>query len=309
MLTFHSVANVISKVSKILLYIVAALGVIGTVTTRHNTQNYDQLQPELYAPDSIETVLYSEKYEQIYVCYNQATYVNVYDLKGNFQWAVSIPYYNAVNFELRDDTLIIYDYDAYVYNAKNGKFIETADSDELGLTYENTPCDENKVYFDALDVYIYNSENEAELIVQRPLWYILFLTPLCIVAACILGVLGFFFENMKSYCTKQSSPIDNDSMNPKSQKILKYLRVTSIINICYAIINLLIGFTYPISMALILPLALHFIIAGIVLFNWIDSLKLSAVESYILNRWKFFYFASMIIAVISVIITALSTET
>ena len=107
-----------------------AVGFIGRTICRRDNASYQELQSELFAPDEIDTVLHDADLHQIYVCYNDASYVNVYSEDGTFLWAVSTPYFKNAYFELSDTQLIVYDSaDAYIYNSLNGAFIEKKKSE------------------------------------------------------------------------------------------------------------------------------------------------------------------------------------
>ena len=102
-----------------------AIGLIGRSICTRDNENYQTVQVELFAPDEIATVLHDEDLHQIYVCYNDASYVNVYSEEGRFLWAVSTPYLRNVYFELSNNQLIVYNSaDAYIYDSSNGTFVE-----------------------------------------------------------------------------------------------------------------------------------------------------------------------------------------
>ena len=54
-----------------------SFGLIGRAICTRDNENYQELQLELFAPDEIATVLRDEDLHQIYVCYNDASYVSV----------------------------------------------------------------------------------------------------------------------------------------------------------------------------------------------------------------------------------------
>ena len=59
-----------------------AIGLIGRLICTRDNENYQNVQVELFAPDEIATVLHNEDLHQIYVCYNDASYVNAYSEEG-----------------------------------------------------------------------------------------------------------------------------------------------------------------------------------------------------------------------------------
>ena len=83
------------------------VGLFGRIICFHDNDNYEVLQEEFKGPDVIAEVFQHDVSKQIYVCYNDASYVNVYNLDGKFLWAISTPYLRNCNFVLTEDTLII----------------------------------------------------------------------------------------------------------------------------------------------------------------------------------------------------------
>ena len=113
-----------------LFFLGIAVGLTGRVICIRSNEDYDVIQPELFAPDAIAEVLYDEELHQLYVCYNDASYVNVYSEQGEFLWAVSTPYLKNVYFEIREDKLYVYNSEAYVYSLSDGVFITVIENVE-----------------------------------------------------------------------------------------------------------------------------------------------------------------------------------
>lgn len=86
-----------------------ALGLLGREFCTRSNDNYKEIQPESFVPDTIETVLRDDDLKQIYVCYNDANCVNVYTEDGDFLWCVATPYMRNSYFELQDNKLITCD--------------------------------------------------------------------------------------------------------------------------------------------------------------------------------------------------------
>lgn len=158
------------------------------------TENYQDIQPEFTGPDVIAAVLYREDLGQLYVCYNDASCVNVYTEDGTFLWAVSTPYLRTSEFTILDGKLIIHNYDAYVYDAANGSFLELTNTDALHLPdMEAAETEELQVgdfYYDAYQVYRLAANGDAETIVSRPWWYIFtnFVACWLVAAVCAIGL-------------------------------------------------------------------------------------------------------------------------
>lgn len=198
--------RILSIVFILIFFAGITIGMIGWVICTRDNENYQELQPELYAPDEIATVLQDEDLHQIYVCYNDASYVNVYSEDGQFLWAVSTPYLRNVYFELSNNQLIIYNSsDAYIYNSSNGAFVEKKNSEDIELNYdwENEYTDEfqaDAFYFDTYQVYTAQEDGTLTTVVARPWWYWIFHFGVCwcvsFCGAVGIGVL-IFLEKRK----------------------------------------------------------------------------------------------------------------
>ena len=190
------------------------VGLVGRLICVRSTQNYRDLQPELFAPDNIATVLYDEDQALLYVCYNDASYVNVYTESGEFLWAVSTPYLRNVYFELQEKRLIIHNYiDAYIYNSTDGRFVECVDAEDLQLedeleTEKTDKFQEDEFYFDTYQVYKAHSDGSLETLIARPWWYWCFNFFVCWCVAFInaigVGVIIFINKIKPSTLTNQT---------------------------------------------------------------------------------------------------------
>ena len=296
-----------------------AVGFIGRTICRRDNASYQELQSELFTPDEIDTVLHDADLHQIYVCYNDASYVNVYSEDGTFLWAVSTPYFKNAYFELSDTQLIVYDSaDAYIYNSLNGAFIEKKKSEDLELNYdwEDEYTDEfqgGEFYFDTYQVYKAQEDGSLTPVLARPWWYWVFNFGVCwclsFSGAVGIGIL-IFLEKRNEYrktqdatrYPKQTTAIENR----KARFILKYFRITSIIHVIYAILDIVFGLLLNGILCIgILPLAIHFIISTIVIWNMLDHIRLTEDEQTMLDYWKVCEIGTFIIAFLSVIVAAM----
>lgn len=145
------------------------VGLFGRIICFHDNDNYEVLQEEFKGPDVIAEVFQHDVSKQIYVCYNDASYVNVYNLDGKFLWAISTPYLRNCNFVLTEDTLIISGKVSYIYNCHNGEFIEKINTNDLKI--EDSKYDENDelipgdLVYDTYNVYEYLGNNDYKKIV------------------------------------------------------------------------------------------------------------------------------------------------
>lgn len=296
-----------------------SFGLIGRAICTRDNKNYQELQSELFAPDEIATVLRDEDLHQIYVCYNDASYVNVYSEEGQFLWAVSTPYLRNVYFELSGNQLIIYNSaDAYIYNSSNGIFVEKKKTDDIELNYdwENEFTDEfqeGAFYFDTYQVYKVQEDGSLTTVVVRPWWYWVFNFGVCwcvsFCGAVGIGIL-IFLEKRKNWKTIQQEKCTSDpnaiTENRKLRFIIKYFRVTSIVHIIYAILDVVAGiFLGGILCIGIIPLALHLIVSSIIFFNLFDRIRLTESEQKIKDYWTALEIGSFIIAFLSVIVAAM----
>ena len=302
-----SVSSVLYAVFVCLFMGGIALGMIGRFICIRDTQNYQELQPELFAPDEIATVLWDTEQKQIYVCYNDASYVNVYTESGEFLWAVSTPYLRNSYFELQVDRVIIYNDEAYIYSSADGSFIGCVNAEDLSLEYdwESQGADEfeeGEFYFDTFQVYRARADGSLEAIVSRPWWHWCF--HFCTGwSIAFLGAVGIgvtiFLRKKKEYDLVRG---DVTFQERGTRRIYNYLRVASAVHILYAILDIIFGFFGGILCIGIVPLAIHFIVSNIVIWNVIESMSLSREETVVLDYWKAAEFGSFIVAFLSVIV-------
>ena len=283
------------------------IGLIGRALCIRNTKKYWDLQSEFFAPDTIDKVFRDEDLGQLYVCYHDSSYVNVYTESGEFLWAVSAPYMRNPYFELQEGRLIIYDDDAYIYDSADGSFIDRVRAEDLTLSYdwENERMDdfrEGEFCFGTYQVYQVRPDGTLETIISRPWWYWCFHFGVCWCIA-FLGAVGMgimiFLEKKKDY-----KPIKKNVRfeNRKVKVIFHYLRITSAVHLVYAVLDIVFGFFGGILCIGIFPLALHFIISNIIIWNMLDYISVSEEEATVLDYWKTVEIGSFIIAFLSVIV-------
>lgn len=292
-----------------------AWGLIGQAICYRDTQNYQELQPELFAPDVIETVLHNEALGQIYVCYNDANYVNVYTETGEFLWAVATPYIRNSYFELQGDTLIIYGEGAYVYDSRDGSFLAYKNEEDLSLSYdwETESTDrftDGDFYFDTYQVYQAQTDGSLRTVVARPWWHWCFNFGVCWCIGFSGGIgygLLYFIGRRKEYTAVKPQL---KFKNRKTKCIYNYFRITSAVQMLYVFLNIIFGFFNRMGILCIgiIPLAIHFIISNIVLHNILDHISASQEERKALDYWMAAEWATFIIAFLSVIPVASVAE-
>ncbi|MBQ4274673.1 MAG: hypothetical protein IJB94_06870, partial [Clostridia bacterium] len=161
----------------------------------------------------------------------------------------------------------------------------------------------------------YKAQEDGSLttVVARPWWYWVFNFGVCWCVSFV-GAIGMgtiiFLEKRKEYrktqdatrYPKQTTVIENR----KARFILKYFRITSIIHVVYAVLNIVFGILMDGILCIgILPLAIHFIISSIVIWNMLDHIRLTEDEQTIIDYWKVCEIGTFIIAFLSVIVAAM----
>ena len=286
------------------------VGLFGRLICVRNNENYEVLQKEFKGPDVIAKVFQHNISKQIYVCYNDASYVNVYNSDGDFIWAVSTPYLRNCDFILTNDTLIISGTESYVYNCHNGEFIRKTNKDDLNM--EDSKYDDNTelmpgdLVYDVYNVHKYLGRDEYEAIIRRPGWYWLFCYPIDILisfCAAIIGGVMFLIERIREY----HKEIKHQTVTNKKVKfIINYYKIFSSIQILYSIVGLLLGFKYKEIIVGLIPLSFHFIISNIILYNIQDSINnnhdvlIDGKDK--MSFWKYINVVTMVIAFITSVI-------
>lgn len=309
----HSkISSIFSVLFTVLFVGAAALALIGRALCIRDNRNYSEKQNEIFVVEEIATVLSSEESGLIYVCYNDASCVNVYTTSGEFKWAVSTPYLRNVYFDIIDGQLVIYNDEAYLYDAVSGDFIEKTDAESLNLDYDwetdSAPVDEmavGTICFDTYEVYRVAEDGSLLTIVARPGWYWLFNFGLLWIigfgSGICLFILSAISKSREEKAQKRSLP-EETPLSKKVKCFLRYFQITSAVHIVYAAADLACGFFYGGFLTIgILPLAIHFILSIIVLYNLIERTEMTEYEEILLDKWKMFSWVSFIVAFLSVI--------
>ncbi len=284
-----------------------ALGLLGRAFCTRSNDNYQEIRPESFVPDTIETVLHDEDLNQIYVCYNDANCVNVYTEDGEFLWCVATPRMRNSHFELQNNKLIISFGEAYIYDAKNGAFLGIQDKDDLNLNYigereSEEQHIEGKYCFDSFQVYRASADNTLEVVVSRPWWHHIFNFMLgwsiSFIGAVGIGIC-IFFEKRKEYNVVKETVV---LKNRKAKFITRYFKITTIVHLVYTLLGVICAFVTSWAILSIIPLALHMIVSSIILGNIKDRLSCEPGEMQIVNFREIAYIGSFFVAVLSVII-------
>ena len=262
-------------------FLSAFVCMFGRFLCYRDTQNYTELQKELTAPNIIETVLVNEDNEQIYVCYKDTPYVNVYEQNGDFLWAVSTPKSRSAYFYLDNTFLnIATDDGTYIYDSKNGKFINK----NIDLTYYETELEYSdkkrvgNIHYNAMNVFTLDAEGNKTYIVKKP-WFHWIFYPIACIATMFISAASIF---VTFYIVSKGDYKKIDKLSVLSTKrskfIFHYARITAGVQLTFSIINTAtLGLDGYVAMVFF-PLIIHFIISGIVLHNLFDSLKTANEE-------------------------------
>lgn len=194
-------AKVLSVICGVLFSVSIALGLIGvSICVRDNDAYQTVFRDEIRVPEVIDEVWCNEENGMIYVGYDIASCVNVYDTKGNFIWAVSIPYESngETDFLLYENQLMISHTDTYIYDAQNGTFLERIENKEIqDITVDTVKYNCAACAHTSLEVYHVSADGHLTSIVSKPLWVLFFSFPfeLLIAFGCVLvfELLWLFF--------------------------------------------------------------------------------------------------------------------
>ena len=286
-----------------------AVGLLGRVVCTRSNDNYEELQPESFVPDTIETVLHDERLKQLYVCYNDANCVNVYTEEGTFLWCVATPYLRNSGFVLQDGKLIIYDSEAYVYDSENGSFLGIEQEENLDLNHnrQNEFADhyeEGSFYFDSFQVYKTLADGTLEVVVSRPWWNFIFHYWLAL-GISGLGAVGIgisiFAEKRRDYNAVKKSVV---LRRKKTRFLYRYFKITTFVHLIYTVLNILCAFFAEWLILGIIPLTLHMIVSNIILWNIKDRLSWESEELYVIDFWGVSEIGSFIFAFVSVIVAS-----
>ena len=295
------------------------VGMKGEDLCMHDNAAYSARQREIFVPEEIDTVLYDEDLRQLYVCYNDASCVNVYNEKGSFLWAVSTPYLRSTYFVLRDDQLVIYGlFDAYVYCSADGTFIEKDAVENLDLSYEweNEPAEKVEAggfYFDTYQLYRAEEDGSLTTIVARPWWYWIFnLSFFGTLSLCgAIGIFTVLFVEHRKHNRALRKELHAvrysvELSDPRATPLLKYFRATVVVHLVYIVLNVILGLLFEgLITILIIPLAIHLIASTIVVTTKLCGIEMTEKEEEIVGYWQTRTVVTFLLAFLSVFVVAI----
>lgn len=294
------------------------MGLTGAVIKKDDNKDFMTVQNEVKVPETIDQVLHDKDSGRIYVCYDVASCVNVYDKDGNFLWAVSTPYESngKTEFLLHEDKLYISHYNTYVYDSAEGYFIEKKDDNEvfsnISEQLEDNSGEQNNDYIYSLcRVFRMNEDGTKTAIISRPFWILVFYFPFDWIVSFI-GAVGFglifLIENIKN-----GNKAGRKAESPKSTKMIKYMKITASINLGFAVIDIIGAFFGLYLMIGIMFVGIHFIVSNIIILNKTEKTSpffalVPENDLIILNKWKAINLATFVVAFLSVVVAVMIAE-
>ncbi len=307
------------KISVIVFLVLFFVGIIYSLLCVkiqiHDNYYYDTIQPEIDTFCVIDTVKINTEKHLLYVCYDRATCVNVYDFNGNFKWAVSLPHYEnsrGVTYFYLDGNKLIIDRnaDAYIYNATSGEFIEKTYIEKLGIvdwrdTYDTYHIEDfdkannNGFSFNSYDVF-----NSQQYIVRKPAYYIL-ANEIWGILFAFIGATGLFLTYVFSVIKKfKKSPVNKNNIGKKAKILSGYFKFFSLISLFYTILNISISLLSDNSLSLgIMPLA-AFLIFSLIFDDLIEK-KFNSDEQRICGIWRHYSILAFFVAFISCVLISI----
>lgn len=290
-----------------------ALALLGRAFCTRSWKDYEMIRSECTLPDVIETVLWNEDSDRLYVCYNDANRVNVYDGAGTFLWSVGTPYMRNSEFELIDGELVIFYSDAYCYDAIDGSFLRLSKEEDLPVRHTTWSSQETRrvgpYSFDKFQVYRLLPDGGKEIVIARPWWHNLFLFPLWwAVAALAVLCRGVFFllAKLRNHRTASAKRIEAGTtlvfQSKEAHFLRNYYRVQSLIQTVAAAglaIAICINTVFTFGL---FPLVIHFIVSGWILENKRNRLVCSSNERSEVDFWHTLVIATIIADFLAVIV-------
>lgn len=315
--------SVVIAVFAVLFFIGIAYAMFCGVIVRDDNDYYDEIQSEIETYSKIDTVKIDTENDRIYVCYEQASCVNVYNMYGEFLWAVSTPFVEnsrGITYFYIDNGRLILDWtDTYVYNAITGGFIEKTYSEKLGILdwRNNWETDHEKdlaaakefgFSFDEYNVYKTDADgNIINYIVEKPSWYIITDQMLGFIIALISAAVLSAVIIINKFKLLQKVPLNKNEMGKLSKIFVAYLRILFSCLIIYSVFNITLAF-FNITFLLIciFPVAIVFILT--LILSDILKKRFNNSEQKVCGMWRIYNIIGFVLAFISEIMAICITQ-
>lgn len=273
-----------------------AVGLLGRQLSHGDNRNYRELQPELKAPDVIDTVLYDPDLKQLYVCYDDANQVDVYSENGSFLWAVATPYMRNTDFLLRDGNLYLYgNGEAYIYRAADGRFVEHLGSDGLELPKAQTDQCPEDLAFSGYRVWRALEEGGRQILVNRPWWHRIFDFMLnwyiSMVCAAGMGITSLLDRAQEWKRVKNRIQFSTN----RSRRLHGYYRWNVWVLFCLTLLEFLLAVMGVCPIFVLFPVTGCFIISSIFADGRVDWSSLLPEEEKAILFWRACYIGAYIL--------------
>lgn len=298
----------LSRVFNVLFIVFLLLGWGTRQLSERDTKNYEELQAELWFPDVIAEVWHDNASEQIYVCYNDASYVNVYAEDGAFRWAVSTPYLRNVDFSLIDGQLRINGMsETFVYDAADGSFIERRPElpeDSVSQTRKQREPRAGDIVYGPYQVYRVQADGSKAVLVDRPAWYWLTYFKLDWLVGFVSIILYLIFWNLaerKEHPKVKPDFTDFHFQNPGMKRRVLHCMITSVLQVLYAVLEVCFGGILNVGIMIV---GVHFIFSH--WYTWNRRVEMTEKELYLWQRWEKIEWMTFFAAFFSVVVRTLA---
>lgn len=276
------------------------VSMLGRQLSRGDNRDYRAIQPELRAPDVIDTVLYDPELRQLYVCYDDANQVDVYSENGSFLWAVATPYIRNTDFILREGMLILYgNSDAYVYRAADGAFLEFRETDILELPHSQTDQCPEGIAFSSYRVWRNLESGEEQVLVARPWWHRIFdfllNWSICMACGAGMGILALL-EKAREW---QKVKDDLQFSTKRSGRLHRYYRCGAWTLLLVTVLEFLLAVLGVCPIFVLFPVTGCFIISSIIVDSILDRTSLSEEERSAIMFWRACYVGAGILLIVA----------
>lgn len=307
-------ASVFIAVFAVLFFSGIIYAMICGAIVHHNNDYYDVIQNEISTYSAIDTVKIDAENDRLYVCYDDATCVNVYNLEGDFLWAVSIPFAEnsrgVTYFYIDNGRLIIDREDTYIYNSITGEFIEKTYSEKTGIldwrdNWENDhKADLEKAVklgyaFDNYNVYKTDSNGSiTKYIVEKPGWYIL-TNDIWGILTALVGAAGLAVIMLLSKFKQLNKlPANKNRLSKKAKIFILYLKALFSCLLIYCVLDITLAvLDAAYIMVGIFPVTAIFIITLIV-FDILNK-KFNDAEQKVCGIWRLYNILMYVVTIIS----------
>ena len=279
----------------------------------NDNKDYRHTHDECKTYATVSNVAYDEGSRLIYVFYEDAHAVNVYDISGDFQWSVSIPkQMNGVTqFYLDDGRMFLIWYKTYIYDAKSGDFIDKHESTDAEIDKacdfeNNNSLDGTGIDFDLIDVYITDNDGAVKsYIVNRPDYYALINPFAGWLVSFTSGVTIASMAIFRALNHTKKLSVDKEKCGNLAKCFSVWYKFLTAVCMTYAIANIVLPIISSIVILhIIVPIGILFIVSG-----WIYAVvyrRFNSDEKNAVRLWFIRCFIAIGIAFISTIVSVVA---